>query len=141
MINLPREKPRSSPPSYWVVKLSNGEVFYESNEVNSWRVLHDYCTKNDLKIVELKVINSDGERVVSRNHKKFYFVIRDVTAFGNARLPTIVRKGYGVTCLHPGNLHRAYIQWYDDSNGKFVYTEVLRDVPSFYEKEIGIPAA
>jgi len=138
MINF--EKPADSPTPYCVVELSNGQVIYESNEYTFWRELKNFCKKNgNLSVKKVSIIVGDKPNPIKKNNARHYFIIRN-GRMSLRRGVSEIKKGYGVVCVHPGDIKKTYISWYNDDTGKFLYDEVLRGGSELYEKEIGISA-
>ena len=130
---------KNKPSPYCTVTLSDGSTAYESNGPIFWRTLKQFCTDNNLTVCNVTIIRNNGDKLpIKRNHPKYYFIVREgkIVIQGDCS----VKKGYGVVCLHPGNIKRTYIEWYNE-NGTHAHREVLRDTRTFYEKEIGIPAS
>ena len=134
------EKPSSSPTSFYIVTLSNGQTVYEHNNLLAWKELVKYCNEKNLSITNFLVQDNTGNTIkMYRNHARFYFVIRSVAASlkGSGSFFEY-KKGYGITAEHPGNLRKTYIRWYNNDDGKFLNTEVIPEIQEFYETDIGV---
>lgn len=134
MINF--KKPKDSPNPYCTVILSDNTEAYEHNSYSFWRELKKYCDEKKLTVKSVYIVYNGQKKEYKKNHPVCYFIIYDGKF--SLRGGSVIRKGYGIVCLHPGNIKRTYISWYDTSNGKFVYNEVLRGNNRVYEEEIGI---
>ena len=131
----PHEK--NEPIPYCVVELSDGSEVYETHGTPFWRELIAFCKENGLSIKELTIVVGCTRKTIKKNNIKQYFIVRE----GRLTLDNVtVKKGYGIICLHPGNIKKTYIEWYKE-DGDYAYREVLRGTRTFYEKEIGIPSA
>lgn len=134
------ELPKHKPEPYSMVKLSDGRILYETEGVAFWRALRSFCAENQLTIKEIVVVSNGVETPIKRNNPKFYFMIREGAISIKGGGENSIKKGYGVICVHPGNIKRTYIEWYNNK-GKYIHREVLRDTQKFYEEEISIPSA
>ena len=133
------KEPKKNLSLYFIATLSNDEIFYEDGKLDSWKKLLNYCNVNNLTMKKFEIYDNGKIRLFNQSNVEYYFAIYDVNANLNNNQSTM-KRGYGSICLHPRNLKRCYIEWYNCDNKKRIYAEVLRDnqIPKFYEKNIGI---
>lgn len=134
------ELPKNKPEPYCMVELSDERIVYETEGVAFWRALRSFCVENQLTIKKIVVVSNGVKTPIKRNNPKLYFMIREGTISIKGGGGDSIKKGYGVVCVHPGNIKKTYIEWYSNK-GKYMHREVLRGTQKFYEEEIGIPSA
>jgi hypothetical protein len=138
MYMLRFELPKDKPEPYCMVELSDNRIVYETEGTAFWRALRAFCVDNQLAIKTVTIVSNGAETPIKRNNPRFYFIVRE----GSVPLrggKSSIKKGYGVICVHPGNVKGTYIEWYSNK-GKYMHREVLRGTQKFYEEEIGIPS-
>jgi len=120
-------------PVYYKIILSNGEVAVEQKNITSWKSLLLHCRNNNLTIKNFDIYYKDKSKKIIRNHSKICFIVQDVKSFSNKK--TLMKKGYGTICHHPGNIKRCYIDWFNLKDGRLLYPEIIKNnkIPDFYQ--------